>query len=279
MKFIDLILSVLYGTVQGITEWLPISSTAHLMLLEWLVPPGVSAEFFNLFLVSVQLASALAVLVLYFRRLCPIPRRGARGECAACLLLWRRMLVGCLPAALAGLLLDDAVERFFASAGRGTAVIGTTLALYGILFILGERFLFRKQRKSDTLSAMPPRDALTVGSFQILALIPGTSRSGATVLGAMLLGYDRSRAAEFSFFLALPVMLGATLLRGAKLFLAGVRLDGGEVAFLMLGCASAFLVSLIALRFLIDFVGRRGFAIFGWYRLALSALIFTSFLF
>ena len=278
MRLIDIVLAFLYGTVQGITEWLPISSTAHLMLLEWWAPADVSPEFFNLFLVSVQLASALAVLVLYFRRLCPILRRCEHGERAAALSLWGRMLIGCIPAALVGLLLDETIERLFSSAGRGSAVIGATLAFYGILFIVGERSFFRKQRKNYSLSAMPYRDALAVGAFQILALIPGTSRSGATVLGAMLMGYDRGRAAEFSFFLALPVMLGATLLRGVKLFLAGVRPDGGEMAFLALGCAASFLVSLATLRFLIDFVRRHGFAVFGWYRLLLSALIFATLL-
>ena len=278
MRFVDVVHSALYGTVQGITEWLPISSTAHLMLLEWWAPAGVSKEFFNLFLVSVQLASALAVFVLYFRWLCPIPRRGECVAYAPHLSLWGRMLVGCLPAAFVGLFLDDAVERFFSSPKRGAAMIAAALAFYGILFVLGERFFFKKQRKSSYLGAMPYRDALIIGAFQILALVPGTSRSGATVLGAMLMGYDRGRAAEFSFFLSLPVMLGATLLRAAKFVLSGARPSGDEVAFLVLGCAAAFLVSLATLRFLIDFVSRYGFAAFGWYRLALSALIFCTFL-
>jgi undecaprenyl-diphosphatase len=278
LNFLDVVISLLYGVVQGITEWLPVSSTAHLMLLDWWAPAAVSEEVFQLFLVAVQLSSALAVLVLYFRRLCPIARRCRREDRADCLSLWGRMLVGCVPAALVGFFLDDAVESFFTSGGRGGVVIGTTLALYGIIFIAGERFFFKKQGKNSSLSSMPLRDALAVGVFQILALIPGTSRSGATVLGAMLMGYDRGQAAEFSFFLALPAMLGATLLRGVKLMASGIVPSGDEVAFLMLGCVASFLVSLAALRFLVDFVSRRGFAVFGWYRLALSALIFGALL-
>lgn len=274
LKNIDALIAVLYGLVQGITEWLPISSTAHLMLLRRWVPTPISESAFSLFLVAVQLASALAVVALYLPRLIPVRAAGEKSDLASVRSLWTRMLVGCLPAGAVGILLDDALDAFFRDQGRSEAAICVTLVLYGFLFLLIERVFRCKTRKNLLPEEMSLGDAFGIGCFQILALIPGTSRSGATVIGAMCLGYERGRAAEFSFFLAIPMMLGATLLRAVKLFFEGVALSVGEIVFFVIGSAAAFFVSLAALRFLVAFVRRRGFALFGWYRIALSVLIF-----
>ena len=262
------------GLVQGVTEWLPISSTGHLILLERLFPLPVSEEFFALFSVVIQLGSIAAVPVLYADTLFAPFRAGRAGERGAGLRLWRNILLACLPSAVMGFLFDDLID----SALDGPRVVACTLILYGILFLAAES---RRRAKGRGLTGeVPLSRAMGIGIFQVLALIPGTSRSGATILGGMLLGLDRGTAAEFSFFLAIPTMLGASGLRGAKFALA---LAQGEVScsateWLMLGLAAfvAFAVSCAVIRFLRDFVRRHTFRVFGIYRILLGGAVLAA---
>lgn len=271
---LDWLKILLLGLVQGVTEWLPISSTGHLILLERLFPLPVSEEFFALFSVVIQLGSIAAVPVLYADTLSAPFRAGRTGERGAGLRLWRNILLACLPSAVAGLLLDDLID----STLDGPLVVACTLILYGILFLAAES---RRRAKGRGLTGeVPLSRAMGIGIFQVLALIPGTSRSGATILGGMLLGLDRGTAAEFSFFLAIPTMLGASGLRGAKFALA---LAQGEVScsateWLMLGLAAfvAFAVSCAVIRFLRDFVRRHTFRVFGIYRILLGGAVLAA---
>ncbi|MBQ8275093.1 MAG: undecaprenyl-diphosphate phosphatase [Clostridia bacterium] len=264
----------LHGLVQGVTEWLPISSTGHLILLERLFPLPVSEEFFSLFSVVIQLGSIAAVPVLYAQPLFAPLRAKCAGERQAGLRLWRNILLACLPSAVLGFLLDDLID----STLDGPLVVACTLILYGILFLAAES---RRRAKGRGLTGeVPLSRAMGIGIFQVLALIPGTSRSGATILGGMLLGLDRGTAAEFSFFLAIPTMVWASGLRGAKFALALAR---GEVSctateWLMLGLAAvvAFAVSCAVIRFLRDFVRRHTFRVFGIYRILLGGAVLAS---
>lgn len=277
MDFVDFAIAVLYGIVQGITEWLPISSTAHLMLLERCLPGVLSGPFFNLFLVAIQLGSVFAVITHYLRVLVPIGApRNVRKESRA---LWIRMLLGSVPAGVVGFFVDDALEQFFSRGDRGTIAVAVALAFYGAVFLVADRIFQGKSRGNFHSDKLSIGDAIRVGCFQILALVPGTSRSGATVLGGMALGYERSRAAEFSFFLSVPIMAGATILRAIKLMLDDVCITTGEALFLLVGMITAFLVSLLTMRFLVGFVRRYGFSVFGWYRLALSVTMLLFFVF
>lgn len=261
------------GLVQGVTEWLPISSTGHLILLERLFPLPVSEEFFALFSVVIQLGSIAAVPVLYADTLFAPFRAGRAGERGAGLRLWRNILLACLPSAVMGFLFDDLID----SALDGPLVVACTLILYGIFFLVAER---RGVRWRGITGEVPLSRAMGIGLFQVLALIPGTSRSGATILGGMLLGLDRGTAAEFSFFLAIPTMLGASGLRGAKFALALAR---GETActgeeWLMLAVAAlvAFAVSCAVIGFLRDFVRRHTFRVFGIYRILLGGAVLAA---
>ena len=271
---LDWLKILLLGLVQGVTEWLPISSTGHLILLERLFPLPVSEEFFALFSVVIQLGSIAAVPVLYAATLFAPFRAGGVGERRAGLRLWRNILLACLPSAVAGLLLDDLID----STLDGPLVVACTLILYGILFLAVEHR--RRGKERGLTGEVALSRAMGIGFFQVLALIPGTSRSGATILGGMLLGLDRGTAAEFSFFLAIPTMLGASGLRGAKFALAIAR---GEVScsvteWLMLaaGTLVAFAVSCVVIRFLRDFVRRHTFRVFGIYRILLGGAVLAA---
>ena len=271
---LDWLKILLLGLVQGVTEWLPVSSTGHLILLERLFPLPISEEFFALFSVVIQLGSIAAVPVLYADTLFAPFRAGHVGERQAGLRLWRNILLACLPSAVAGLLFDDLID----SALDGPLVVACTLILYGIFFLGAERR--RGARGQGITGEVPLSRAMGIGCFQVLALIPGTSRSGATILGGMLLGLDRGSAAEFSFFLAIPTMLGASGLRGAKFALAIAR---GETAcsvteWLMLAVAAlvAFAVSCAVIGFLRDFVRRHTFRVFGIYRILLGGAVLAA---
>ena len=269
----ELIKALLYGLVEGITEWLPVSSTGHLILLERVLPLEVSADFYETFDVVIQLGAILAVVVLYLRRLNPLSPSKSAAEKKNAWGLWLRVGVAVVPSAVAGALLDDWLDAHLFN----YVTVAVALAVYGALFIVIEK---RRPDRSATTSEAERvglGTALLIGGFQALSLVPGTSRSGATILGAMLLGVSRSAAAEFSFFMAIPTMLGAGLLKTVKLFSAGVAVTPQEWQILAVGCVSAFLVSLVAIRFLTDFVKRRGFAVFGWYRIALGALVLLFF--
>ncbi len=273
MPFLEFLKAILIGIVQGITEWLPVSSTGHMILFDKLLPLRVSEEFKEFFLVAIQLGSILAVCVLFFRKLNPFSRQKSRAERNTTWRLWGHVLIGCIPAGVMGLLLDDWIDANFYSESARFPVVGAALLLYGIAFIAVERMRRKKSLRLEDVHAFTWREALLVGGFQVLSLIPGTSRSGSTILGASLLGIGRTAAAEFSFFMALPVMAGATLLKGLKFLLSGVGVSAPEIGILITGTAVAFFVSLIAIRFLMDFVRRHSFEAFGWYRIALGTVV------
>ncbi len=270
----ELLKSVLQGVIQGITEWLPISSTGHLIIAEEFVPFTLSAGFFDLFSVLIQLGSILAVVVLYFHKLNPFSPRKSAVEKRGTWTLWGKVLIASIPAAIAGLLIDNWLDAMEAQhKGVFLYIIAAALIVYGIAFIVMESVV-RKAKVND-LSEVSPKLALGIGAFQMLALIPGTSRSGSTILGATLLGASRTVAAEFSFFMAIPVMAGASALKLLK-----AAMDGALSAFTVLewaclavGFVVSFLVSVLVIRLLMDFIKKHDFKPFGWYRIALGILL------
>lgn len=266
---------ILLGVIQGITEWLPVSSTGHMLLFEDWLPMNVTPEFRNLFMVVIQFGSIIAVLVLFWRRLWPFGKTKAPEEKKAIWTLWGKVLIAAVPAAIIGLLLDNLIEDYiYAKPIVKCSVIAGTLIVYGVAFIMIERCLAGRENRVETVDQLSCRDALIIGCFQALALIPGTSRSGATIVGARLCRISRTAAAEFSFFLAIPVMLGASALKIGKYFLIDkLTMSGAEVGLLLVGGAVAFLVSLVVIRFLMDFVRRHSFEPFGWYRIGLGAAV------
>jgi len=275
MTFIDylieIIKSVCFGIVQGITEWLPISSTGHLILLEELISVG-GDDFFDMFKVVIQFGSILAVVVVYFSTLMPLKK--SQGKLALdmrSVRLWLKVIVGCIPAGVAGIILDDIIDEHLSE----WYVIAATLLIYGIAFIVIERRNKKRSFKVETIDDISYRTAFGIGCFQVLALIPGTSRSGSTILGASLIGVSRKAAAEFSFFLAVPVMLGASAL---KLLKFGFDFSLAELLVLAVGSLTAFAVSLVAIKFLVGFVRKHSFESFGWYRIALSILVIIWFI-
>lgn len=269
MMIIEYLKALLIGIIQGITEWLPISSTGHMILFDRFFHLDTSPEFKEFFLVVIQLGSILAVCVLFFHKLNPFSGKKSTEEKQQTWLLWAKVLVGCLPAALIGLALDDWFEAHF----YNFTVVAAALVVYGIAFIVIERRKKNSVASVGDIEKLTFRDALLIGCFQVLSLIPGTSRSGSTILGALLLGVSRTAAAEFSFFMALPVMAGASLLKGAKFVASGAGISTTEIGILIIGLVTAFLVSLAAIRFLMDFVRRHSFEAFGWYRIALGSLV------
>lgn len=267
---------VILGIIQGITEWLPVSSTGHMLLFEDVLPlTGVSEAFRDLFMVVIQFGSILAVLVLFWNRLWPFGSKKPREVKRATWTLWGKVLIAALPAAVIGLLLDDLIEGYiYGDSIIKCAVIAGALILYGVAFILIERRLAATPDRVETVDALTCRDSFLVGCFQVLALIPGTSRSGSTIVGARLCRISRPTAAEFSFFLAVPMMFGASALKIAKYFLLDhLTIGVTELAYLLVGMLTAFLVSLVVIRFLMDFVRRHSFESFGWYRIALGVIV------
>ena len=272
--FFELLKSLLYGIVEGITEWLPVSSTGHLILLGELCPLNVSPAFSEMFDVVIQLGAILAVIVLFFRKLNPFSPAKSALEKKNTWGLWLRVCVAVIPSAAVGVLLDDWLDEHL----YNYVTVAVALVVYGILFILIERFKPADKAAVTDVGGISYKLAFLIGVFQMLALIPGTSRSGSTILGAMLLGCSRAAAAEFSFFMAIPTMLGASLLKVVKLFAEGVTVTALEWGILAVGCVTAFIVSLAAIKFLMDFVKKHSFASFGWYRIVLGALVIGYFL-
>ena len=269
MIILELLKSLLYGIVEGITEWLPVSSTGHLILLGEFFPLQVSEAFSEMFDVVIQLGAILAVIVLFFNKLNPFSPSKSSLEKKNTWGLWFRVCVAVIPSAVIGLLLDDWLDAHL----YNYVTVAITLVIYGILFILIEKYKPADKASVTEVGGISYKLAFLIGLFQVLSLIPGTSRSGSTILGAMLLGASRGVAAEFSFFMAIPTMLGASLLKAVKLFADGVTVTALEWGILAVGCATAFLVSLAAIRFLTDFVKKHSFASFGWYRIALGVLV------
>lgn len=270
---LEFLKAILFGIVEGITEWLPISSTGHLILLKEFVRLEVSEEFWNMFQVVIQLGAILAVIVLFFHRLNPFSPTKRPEQKEKTWRLWIKVIIGVLPAAVLGLLLNDWLDAHL----YNYVTVAIALIGYGVAFLVvehGERRV--TVRNVDSIT---PRTALLIGLFQVLAMIPGTSRSGSTILGAMLLGVSRTAAAEFSFFLAIPTMAGASLLKIVKYIMSGAVMTGNEAGILIIGSLTAFLVSLAVIQGLMDYVRRHTFSSFGVYRIALGALVLVYFLF
>ena len=273
-KFIEILKAILLGIVEGITEWLPVSSTGHMILLDELISLRVSDGFREMLLVVIQLGAILAVPVLFWDRLVPFSRKKSDAEKKRIYSLWLKVIVGVIPAAVLGFLLDDFLDAHL----YNFVTVAIALAVYGVAFILVERLKKGSAPRIDSVYDLTYRDALTIGAFQCLSLIPGTSRSGSTILGGLLTGVSRTAASEFSFFMAIPVMLGASGLKAVKFFLEGGSLTSFELLILLVGIAVSFLVSLLAIRFLMDFVKRHSFAPFGVYRIILGVLVLGYFL-
>lgn len=301
MNPIELVKAAVYGVVEGVTEWLPISSTGHMLLLNQFLGMDVSEDFWNMFLVVIQLGAILAVCVMFFHRLNPFSPSKSADERRGTWSLWGKTVVACIPAAVIGIPIDDWMEANLGS----PFVIAAALIVYGVAFIVIETVRERRAAATvatgrhfstpdlgdaptrseladagarvRTLEELDWRTAIGIGLFQVLSIVPGTSRSGSTIIGGLLLGCRRTVVAEFTFFLAIPVMFGASGLRLAKYFLDGNVFSGTEAAVLAVGCAVAFLVSLAVIRFLMAFVRRHDFKPFGWYRIVLGVLVIAWF--
>ena len=309
--FIEVLKAFFIGVVEGITEWLPISSTGHMILVDEFVKLNVSAEFLELFLVVIQLGAIMAVLILYFHKLNPFSPKKTSAEKRGTWRLWGMVAIGCIPAAAIGLTLDDFFNEYFYNAW--TAAIA--LIVYGVVFILLERR--NRRREAAYLASRAPRrprgaharpvpevdpgddgddaemalfrvrtvdeidwkTALKIGCFQVLAIIPGTSRSGATIIGGMLAGCSRTAAAEFTFFLAIPIMFGWGLVKCIKFVAAGIAMTSTEILVLAVGIITAFAMSVVAIKFLMGYIKKNDFTAFGWYRIVVGVLVLGYFVF
>ena len=293
MSLIDWLKVLVLGIVEGITEWLPISSTGHMILVDnlWITKNSVmTEEFMEMFTVVIQLGAILAVVMLYFKKLWPFhtkhlqPRRSWFAEHSQSkaigaiqnfcdnycwmdkIVMWLKIAVSCLPAIIIGLPLDDWMDEHLYT----PVVVALMLIVYGVAFLFIERFNKRRKPRINTLAELTWKDAALIGVFQVLSLVPGTSRSGATILGGILIGASRGLAAEYTFFLAVPVMFGASLLKIVKF---GFGFTGMQVAVLLVGMAVAFVVSIVAIKFLIGYIKKHDFSAFGWYRIGLGAIV------
>lgn len=273
MELIEYIKVIILGIVEGITEWLPISSTGHLILVDEFMKLNMSDAFKEMFDVLVQLGAIMAVVVIYFGKLLPLDFAKKSDSAAKKLswnkdklILWGKILIASLPAAIIGLPFDDKIDELFYNA----PTVAVMLIVYGIAFIIVEKLHKGKEFKIKDISEISFKTAALIGVFQVLALIPGTSRSGATIVGAMIIGVGRTAAAEFTFYLAIPVMFGASLL---KLLKFGFAFTAAEAVALILGMVVAFVVSIIAIKFLMSYIKKHDFTVFGWYRIVLGILV------
>ena len=271
---LDILKAMLFGLVEGITEWLPISSTGHMILVEEFVKMDVSEEFWNLFLVVIQLGAILAVVLLFWEKIWPFGRKKKSGVFYVkmdIMEMWFKILVACVPAAIVGVLFDDQLDALF----YNSWCVALALIVFGIAFILIENRNKNSTPSIKKLSEITYKTAALIGMFQLIAAIfPGTSRSGATIVGALLIGVSRTVAAEFTFFLAIPVMFGASLLKIMKF---GLAFTGMELAILIVGMIVAFLVSILVIRFLMGYIKKHDFKVFGWYRIVLGILVLVYF--
>ncbi|MFG6339009.1 MAG: undecaprenyl-diphosphate phosphatase [Lachnospiraceae bacterium] len=271
MDIIEILKAVLFGIVEGITEWLPISSTGHMILLNEFVTLNVSEDFWEMFLVVIQLGAILAVVLLFWNKIFPFHFKEKPVVQKNIFVLWFKILVACVPAAVVGLAFDDVLDALF----YNPWCVAVALIVFGIAFILIENRNKKMTPRITELGDITYQTALMIGVFQLIAAVfPGTSRSGATIVGALLIGVSRTVAAEFTFFLAIPVMLGASLL---KLLKFGFSFTGEELVILVVGMAVAFVVSVAVIRFLMGYIKKHDFKVFGWYRIALGALVLLYF--
>ena len=266
ISFVELLKTVILGVVEGLTEWLPISSTGHMILVDEFIKLDVSKAFMDMFLVVIQLGAILAVVVLNFEKLNPFSSWKSHSEKRATIDLWAKVIVACIPAAVIGLLFNKYMEEHFMTA----PVVATTLIFYGIMFIVVENYNKHRQPRVRDLDRLDYKTAFIIGLFQVLSLVPGTSRSGATILGGILFGTSRYVAAEFTFFLAIPVMFGASLLKIVKF---GWHYTGAEILIMVVGMATAFVVSIASIKFLLRYIKNNDFKAFGWYRIVLGIIV------
>ena len=293
MEILEILKAVLLGIVEGITEWLPISSTGHMILVDEFIKLNVSQEFKDFFLVAIQLGAILAVVVLYFQKLWPFCVRSLTREQKKALagqpalkrgaltfverfcdkekwILWFKILWACVPTILVGLPFNDYIEEKF----NNYVVVAIALIVYGVLFIIVEDYNKKRTPSCTSLKDLSFKTAFLIGIFQVLSVIPGTSRSGSTIIGGILVGASRTVAAEFTFFLAIPVMFGASLL---KLLKFGFVFTAGELTILAVGCLVAFVVSILAIKFLMSYIKKHDFKVFGWYRIVLGVIVLIYF--
>jgi len=270
---LEILKAILFGVVEGITEWLPVSSTGHLILLDEFIRLQASEEFLDMFNVVIQLGAILAVILLFFRKLNPLDKRKSEKQRFKTWRLWFMVIAAIIPSGVLGVLLDDWMEAHLHNA----VVVSIMLILYGVAFIWVERINALRSPIFQNVYEMDLKTALLIGCFQALSLVPGTSRSGSTILGAIILGVGRGAGAEFSFFMAIPTMLGASAIKMLKFFLSGVGITGLEVGILIVGCIVSFLVSLLVIRGLMNYVRKHSFAVFGLYRIILGAVVLLYF--
>ena len=285
-SFIEILKVIFLGIVEGITEWLPISSTGHLILVEEFVKLNVSQEFWDMFMVVIQLGAIFAVVVLYWKDLWPFRNKKPKHENVTkvekaagvlCrfvkidkMIMWFKILVSCLPAIIIGLPFNDFIEEKF----NNWFVVSVMLIVYGVMFLIVEDYNEKRQAKYNSISEITWKIALFIGIFQVLSLIPGTSRSGATIIGGILVGASRTVAAEYTFFLAIPVMFGASLLKIVKF---GMNFTSWEVVILLVGMVVSFVVSILAIKFLMGYIKKHNFKVFGWYRIVLGIIVILFF--
>ncbi len=276
MDLLEILKVIFLGIVEGITEWLPISSTGHMILVDEVISINASSAFMEMFFVVIQLGAIMAVVVLYFEKLLPFDMKKKFAPKKDTWMLWFKIIVACIPAGVIGIMYDDVIDEVFLSSSFRTLVVASTLIFYGIVFIVIERKFKDKIPKVNKLEDLTFLTAFAIGLFQLLALVPGTSRSGATIIGAMLIGTSRTVAAEFTFFLAIPVMFGASLI---KLLGFGLAFTTSELIILILGMLVAFVVSILAIKFLVGYIKKHDFQAFGYYRIVLGIIVFALYAF
>ncbi len=281
---LEIIKSIVFGIVEGITEWLPVSSTGHLILLQEILPLKVSAEFYTFFEVVIQFGAILAVVLLFWNRIWPFGKADNKAPLSSSgvgawikkdvFSLWFHILVSCVPAAVIGILFDDWIDAHL----YNPVTVAIMLILVGLVFIIVETLHSGKNDKIRRVSEITYTTALLIGLFQVIAaILPGTSRSGATIIGALIIGVSRSVAAEYTFYLAIPVMFGASLLKGVKYIASGEQMTGTEIGVLVAGLLVSFVVSVFVIRFLMSYIKKHDFKIFGWYRIVLGIIVLICF--
>ncbi|MBR1695193.1 MAG: undecaprenyl-diphosphate phosphatase [Selenomonas sp.] len=266
LSIVELLKVVVLGIVEGLTEWLPVSSTGHMILVDEFIKLDVSKDFMDMFLVVIQLGAILAVVALNFEKLNPWSSWKTKKEKRDTVSLWMKVIVACIPAAVIGLMFNKYMEEHYMTA----PVVATTLIFYGLLFIWIENYNKHRRPRINDLANLDYRTAFIIGLFQVLSLVPGTSRSGATIIGGILFGTSRIVAAEFTFFLAIPVMFGASLLKMVKF---GLHYTGAEIVIMVVGMVTAFIVSILSIKFLLSYIKTNDFKAFGWYRIVLGIIV------
>lgn len=273
MEFIEIIKAIILGIIEGITEWLPISSTGHMILVDQFLQLGMSPEFKEMFFVVIQLGAIMAVVVLYWKKIFPFSLKGGAFVQKDIIIMWVKIVLACIPAAIVGLKWDDQINALF----YNFQTVAIALIVFGIFFIIVENHNKGRRPVVKNMNQLTYKMALIIGLFQLIAAVfPGTSRSGATILGALLIGVSREVSAEFTFFLAIPVMFGASLLKLVKF---GIAFTGFELTVLIVGMVVAFIVSVWAIKFLVGYIKKHDFKVFGWYRIILGSILLVYYFF